>query len=55
MNTSAIDLKATVNVEKIGWEDGRIINDLITHKEQSAIKNHSIEINLPAWGGTWLG
>jgi glycosidase len=55
MNTSAIDLKATVNVEKIGWEDGRIINDLITRKEQSAITNHSIEINLPAWGGTWLG
>jgi glycosidase len=55
MNSSATDLKAVVNIEEVGWEDGRIIRDLITGKEQTAIANHSIEISLPGWGGIWLG
>ncbi len=55
MNASANELKTSVNIEKIGWEDGRILKDLIAPEKQITISNRSVEIILPAWGGIWLG
>ena len=55
MNASAFELKISIDVEKIGWEDGRVISDLITSEKQHTITNQSVEIHLPAWGGVWLG
>jgi cyclomaltodextrinase len=55
MNASARELKTIINIDKIGWEDGRGINDLITPEKQYKIINRSIELVLPAWGGIWLG
>jgi glycosidase len=55
MNSSPGKLKVSINVEKICWEDGRIVNNLINPESRYTIANHLIELVLPAWGGIWLG
>ncbi|MFZ0532061.1 MAG: glycoside hydrolase family 13 protein [Anaerolineales bacterium] len=55
MNASANESKVNINVKKIGWEDGRVVVDLITAEKQYTISNHSILVTLPGWGGLWLG
>jgi glycosidase len=55
MNASANESKVNINVKKIGWEDGRVVMDLITPEKQYTISNHSILVTLPGWGGLWLG
>jgi glycosidase len=55
MNASANESKVNINVKKIGWEDGRVVKDLITPEKQYTISNHSILVTLPGWGGLWLG
>jgi cyclomaltodextrinase len=55
MNASAGELRANINADKIDWEDGRVVRDLINPERQYLMINRSIEINLPAWGGVWLG
>ena len=54
MNASANEQRVIVNVDEIGWEDGRRVHDLINPSKQYNIHNHSLEIQLPAWEGTWL-
>jgi hypothetical protein len=55
MNASGNESKVNINVEKIGWEDERVVKDLITPEIQYTISNRSIEVTLPGWGGIWLG
>ncbi len=55
MNASASELKATINTDKMNWEDGRVIKNIITPERQCTITNRSIEILLPAWAGVWMG
>jgi cyclomaltodextrinase len=55
MNSSATEAVVCIDVNPIGWEDGRIVKDLISSEKHYAIINRSVEITLPAWGGTWLG
>jgi cyclomaltodextrinase len=55
MNASANEIKTILNIDKIGWEDGREVNDLISPNRQFKITNRSIEFVLPAWSGIWLG
>jgi glycosidase len=55
MNSSPGKLKVSINVEKIRWEDGRIVSNLINPESRYTIANHLIELVLPAWGGIWLG
>jgi hypothetical protein len=55
MNASANEVKIPINIEKIGWEDGRVLMDLITPEKQFTVSNRSVEILLPAWAGIWLG
>ena len=54
MNASETELKLTLDVKMIGWEDGRIVGDLIDPDKQAVISNSTLEIILPAWGGVWL-
>jgi cyclomaltodextrinase len=55
MNASANEIKTIIRIDKICWEDGRGVNDLISPEKQYKIVNRSIELFLPAWGGIWLG
>jgi glycosidase len=55
MNASEDEVKISINIEKIGWEDGRVLKDLITPEKQFTISNRCVEILLPAWGGRLLG
>jgi cyclomaltodextrinase len=55
MNVSATDVKINLGIEKVGWEDGSFVKDLLNPDKQYQIENHSLDIALPAWGGIWLG
>jgi glycosidase len=55
MNPNASVLKTTIKLDKINWEDGKVIKDLISPDKEYQVINRSIEINMPAWGGVWLG
>jgi hypothetical protein len=55
MNGSVAEIVLNIDVEQLGWEDGRVIQDLISTDKQYTVKNHSIELVLPAWGGICLG
>jgi hypothetical protein len=32
-----------------------VVKDLLYPSQVYVVENHSIEINLPAWSGKWLG
>jgi glycosidase len=55
MNASPSEITTNIAVEQTGWEDGKVIRDLISPERQFAIAHRKIEVNLPAWGGVWLG
>ena len=55
MNASAAEIKTRIKMDRLKWEDGQVIKDLITPGRQFRVVNRSIEISLPAWGGVWLG
>jgi glycosidase len=55
LNASGTELKISINTEKINWQDGSLIKNLISPEKQLTVANHSIEIILPAWGGVWMG
>jgi cyclomaltodextrinase len=55
INASATEVKLNFDSEKVGWEDGSTVRDLLNPDKQYPIVNHSIDIVLPAWGGIWLG
>jgi cyclomaltodextrinase len=55
MNPSANVIKTRIVIDKINWEDGKVVKDLISPGMEFRVVNRSIEITLPAWGGVWLG
>jgi len=55
MNPNPKELKLSINTEKMGWADGRVLKDLISPEKQFTVANHSVDILIPAWGGMWLG
>lgn len=55
LNANAARLKINVMIDKIGWEDGRIVSDLINPERRYKITNRSIMLVLPGWSGIWLG
>jgi len=55
MNASSDVRKFTINVQPIGWQDGRSVRDLLTGQEIAPVVGGHIEITLPPWGGTLLG
>jgi cyclomaltodextrinase len=54
MNASGAQLKQAVNIKDIGWENGKVVRDLISSHKTYTIANGMLEITLPAWGGIWL-
>jgi cyclomaltodextrinase len=55
INASGVDIKSSLNVEKTAWNNGKVVKDLLNPVSQYSVENHSIEIDLPAWSGKWLG
>jgi glycosidase len=55
LNANAAQLKINVMIDKIGWEDGRIVSDLINPERRYKITNRAIKLVLPGWSGIWLG
>lgn len=54
MNASGEQLKQDFNMKDIGWEDSKVIHDLVSPSKTYALTNGMLEVSLPAWGGTWL-
>ncbi len=54
LNPSEAELRINLNIEKLRWKDGQVVHDLLEPTRQFSVTNHSIEVNLPAWGGLWL-
>ena len=55
INASAAKVTSQIDIEKTGWNDGRMVADLLNPSMQYRVNNHSIEIDLPAWNGKWIG
>ncbi len=55
MNPNDKDASYTIDVEKLNWTDGRVIKDLLEPARQYSVNNHSLQVQIPAWGGLWLG
>jgi cyclomaltodextrinase len=55
MNASSKKQSINIITDEIGWEDGKLVKNLIFPTEEFTIANHSVDITLPPWGGIWLG
>jgi cyclomaltodextrinase len=55
MNASASQAKFAINIQMLGWENGRIVKNLLAPETEFAITNGKLEVQLPDWGGIWLG
>jgi len=55
MNAGSGELRTGINIDKLDWEDGRVVRDFIMPEKQYKVANRSIEIDLSALGGVWLG
>ncbi len=47
--------KLRIKVQKVGWQDGRPVRDLLTGQEISPVTDGCVKVTLPPWGGTLLG
>ncbi len=54
MNASPKQQSFHMNLKAIGWDEGRVLSDLVFPQKQYTISNQALEIILPAWGGIWL-
>jgi cyclomaltodextrinase len=55
MNAGTSQVKLNVSTQKLGWEDGQVVKNLLAAEQELAINNRAIEILLPACEGVWLG
>jgi glycosidase len=55
MNPGPYEISISINVEKLYWEAGKTVTDLIDTKKQYTCEAGGISIKLPAYGGIWLG
>ncbi len=55
MNASSKNQSINIRTDEIGWEDGKMVKNLILPTEEFTITNHTVDITLPPWGGIWLG
>jgi len=55
MNASSKEQSINIRTDEFGWEDGKMVKNLILPTEEFTITNHTFEITLPPWGGVWLG
>jgi hypothetical protein len=54
MNVSEYARRITIDTNQFGWDNGRILRDLIDPTHEMAVKYHQIEFFLPANRGIWL-
>jgi cyclomaltodextrinase / maltogenic alpha-amylase / neopullulanase len=54
MNASARARKLEVPGSTLGWRDGRVVQNLITHERLSVIAG-KVSVDLSPWAGAWLG
>jgi cyclomaltodextrinase len=52
-NPTEVDLK--IKLDRLNWEEGRSICDLLHPERQFTVENHALDLKLPPWGGLWLG
>jgi len=53
MNASAARRHLRLPVSDLGWQDGRIVRDLLG-REEFFVSGDSVAVTLPAWSGMWL-
>jgi cyclomaltodextrinase / maltogenic alpha-amylase / neopullulanase len=53
INASATRRHVRLQVQDLGWVDGRIVRNLLG-KEEYIISEDNIAISIPAWGGVWI-
>jgi glycosidase len=54
MNASPTTHNIQVSVADLGWQEGRLVENLLNIGSVSAVSNGQVEVSLPAWSGTWL-
>jgi cyclomaltodextrinase len=55
MNPNETGTDVNINVEKLAWQDGYVAYNLLKPGKEFTVFNRSIKVQLPAWGGLWLG
>ncbi len=55
MNAGNSEIRPKVNVEKLGWEEGRVVKNMLAPDTEYKVSEKAIEVVLPAWKGVWLG
>lgn len=53
MNMSATRRHVRIQVSELGWEDGRILRNIL-EREEFIVSGDSVTITLPPWSGKWL-
>lgn len=53
MNGSGERQPLSIPVEKLNWENGKVVHNLL-NKESLVVANNRIQIELDAWSGTWI-
>ena len=53
MNISATRRHVRIQVSELGWEDGRILRNIL-EREEFIVSGDSVTITLPPWSGKWL-
>ena len=53
MNASVIPHQVRLPVGELGWEDGRILHDLL-NQEEYLVSGDSLPVRLPSCGGVWI-
>ncbi len=55
MNASGQPANLKINIQGLGWKDGRKISNLLASGTEIKITGQEINLQLPAWAGMWLG
>jgi cyclomaltodextrinase / maltogenic alpha-amylase / neopullulanase len=53
VNASATRRNVRLQVQDLGWGDGRIVHNLLG-KEEYIISEDNLAVSIPAWGGMWI-
>jgi hypothetical protein len=54
MNAGPFAHSIHISVADLGWQEGRLVENLLDIGSASAVSNGQVEVSLPSWSGTWL-
>jgi glycosidase len=54
LNASPEEQEFCVSIDVLDWEEGRVLQDLLTPGKHYTVSNRCFDIQLPPWGGTWV-